>query len=101
MISNLDFERKKHPHNNNIVNKRIYEINKCEAEILKSKKFNRFMERLLKAYARGEINCHLPLFFPKTFPYHIISKFNSYDLNCTLVYDFLNNSMLFKPRLRL
>ena len=106
MISNLDIERRKtgidhDEFHNKIIDRKVTELQKYEAKILKSKKFTKFMEKLLRCYARGEEGCYLPFFVSKPFPYLAISKFNSYDLESTLIYDFTSRFLFFKRRIRL
>ena len=106
MISKLDIERRKtgidrKPEYIRRVNKRIQELTDEDSRVLKSKKFSHFMERLLRAYSEGEEGLSLPVFMPKNFPNLVVSKFNSYSLESTLIYDFSHKEVFFKRRFTL
>lgn len=99
MISNIDIERRKNASQNiTEINQRISKLVKLDVEVLKSKKFSNFMVKLIKAYSSGKDGIKLPLFAPKNFATLVISKFNSYELESFLIYDFTNNQVFFKPR---
>ena len=103
MISNLDIQRRNTKIDNDKehikrVLERVRELSKYDSKVLKSKKFSCFMEKILRAYAEGRECISLPLFQPKNFPYLVVSKFNSYDLESVLIYDWKNNKVFFKQR---
>lgn len=104
MISNLDIERRKTgadniPERSRKILSRAQHLYEHESETLKSKKFNLYMTKVLKKYSAGAEGLKLPRFVSKNFPYLVVSKFNSYDLDCFLIYDFLHNYVFFKRRL--
>lgn len=105
MISNLDIERRKTgiDHDSSYhqrVNKRISELSEYEARMLKSRKFTKYMEKLLQAYSCGEEGKYLPFFMPKHFAELVCYRFNSYGLESRIVYDYFNKSVFFVPRNR-
>lgn len=104
MISNVDIERKKSllearktpissPEKS--PNDRLAAITEYETQLLASRKFSRYMQRVLKAYSRGADSVKLPLFMPKNFPALVVFRFNSYALQSKISYDYLNHCMFF------
>jgi len=105
MISKIDIERRKtgidySPSHNNAINKRLSELSDYELKIVKSKKFSKFMQKLIKYYAEGEEGAYLPFLAPRMFPELAVAKFNSYGLECRLVYDYLEKSVFFVKKMR-
>ena len=100
MISNIDISRRKTGVDK--TDKSIRFINKAsellydhEHKIITSAKFSHFMERLVRSYSEGEIYVYKPFFTPKHFPELVVSKFNSYDFEHKLVYDYLRGIFIF------
>ena len=93
MLSNLDIERQQHladKTNHKIsCNVTIHNIvlrnSKSSNKIIKSKKFSRTMERILRSYAQGKPYARTPLFSTLTFRNVLSAKFNSYDLECASI----------------
>lgn len=85
----------KNPEASKRVLTRIKELMDTDEKTVKSKKFRKFMERLIKEYSEGGWGLKLPHFVPKNFAYLVISKFRSYDLRATLVYDYEKNLVFF------
>ena len=98
MISNLDIDRRKTKPSYKKIATRLTDMAAVESRILKRAKTNRYLSLLLKRYAMGVVETKLPKFCHKRFPYVVVSKFNSYDLECRAVFDYINMSIIFLPR---
>ena len=106
MISNLDIERRKtgvdkDPEYNKYIMERSTELHNYDVKTLNSKRFSRFMQKLIRIYTKGGDGAYVPMFVSRNFPYLAVSKFNSYDLESVLVYDYVNNFLFFKRRVTL
>ena len=108
MISNLDIERKKtrcdidSKRNKKIIEKVTVIETKNKAKhnkILASKRYIKFMEKVLKRYAEGAEKIAVPLFSSRLFSSLVVEKFNSYDLENILVYDNWNREVFFVKRI--
>lgn len=100
MISNIDIQRRKTGIDKNLKRKQfvsgsIQSLYNHEHKLVTSKRFSKFMERLVRAYAEGEVYYPVPLFHKKHFPELVVSKFNSYDFEHKLVYDYLQGIFIF------
>lgn len=88
MLSNLDIERQQHLADktnhkiscNVAIHNIVLRSSKSSNKIIKSKRFSRAMERILRSYAQGKPYARLPLISTLTFRNTLSAKFNSYDL---------------------
>lgn len=68
------------------------------SKILQSKRFLKFMEKLIEAYEDGCYARSLPLFSSKLFAECAVEKFNSHDFSCGAIYNSYQRCIEFRLR---
>lgn len=107
MINNIDIKRIEtgcdyDKERNKRINDKAQNLNRRNYEkkikITTSKRFSKFLQKVLKKYAEGAEKLSVPLFASRLFCSLIVEKFDSYDLQNYLVYDDYNREVFFMRR---